>query len=173
MREIICAALGATIMASTLGAQEQHAHAKGRASNDSGFAGVQERGKKAMGVDQYTSTHEFDALTDGGRIRLERNADDSAGTAHIRAHIREIAQAFKDGDFSTPQFVHMQKVPGTKVMAQKRNVITYEPRDLPRGAELRIRTSDPEALRAIHEFMAFQRTDHHSGGTSQAARPHD
>jgi hypothetical protein len=85
--------------------------------------------------------------------------------SRIRAHIRDIARAFKGGDFSTPAMVHMREVPGTKTMAARRSLITYEPRDLPRGAELLIRTKDPEARRAIHEFMAFQRGEHHAAGT--------
>src|SRR4051812_49278676 len=55
---------------------------------DSSFGAMQKRGKQAMGVDQYTSTHKFDALPDGGRIELQRNSDDSAGVATIRAHVR-------------------------------------------------------------------------------------
>ena len=133
-------------------------------SHDTAFASMQKRGKMAMGVDQYTSTHHFDARPDGGRIELQRDVDDSAGVARIRAHMREIAHAFKSGDFSTPAMVHMREVPGAKVMAARRASITYEPRDLPRGAELNIRTSDPEALKAIHEFMAFQRGEHHATG---------
>lgn len=117
-----------------------------------------------MGVDQYTSTHHFDALPDGGRIELQRNAEDTAGTAQIRAHIHQIARAFEAGDFSTPAMVHMQSVPGAKTMAARRSKISYEVQDLPRGAELRIRTADPDALRAIHEFMAFQRGEHHAAG---------
>ena len=141
-----------------------HAQKEPPASRDTAFASMQKRGKMAMGVDQYTSTHHFDALPDGGRIELQRDVDDSAGVARIRAHMREIAHAFKSGDFSTPTMVHMREVPGAKVMAARRASITYEPRDLPRGAELNIRTSDPEALRAIHEFMAFQRGEHHATG---------
>ena len=117
-----------------------------------------------MGVDQYTSTHRFDALPDGGRIELQRDVDDSAEVARIRAHMREIAHAFKAGDFSIPAMVHLRDVPGAKVMAARRSRITYEPRDLPRGAELYIRTDDAEARRAIHEFMAFQRGEHHATG---------
>src|SRR5215510_3011345 len=128
---------------------------------DTSFAAMQQRGRQAMGVDQYTSIHRFDALPDGGRIELQREKDDSIGVAAIRAHIRGIASAFKSGDFSAPAFVHMKMVPGASVMAAKRSVIVYEARDLPRGAELRIRTTDPEALAAIREFMAFQRSEHH------------
>ena len=134
------------------------------AKHDTAFTSMQERGRMGMGVDQYTSTHHFDALPDGGRIALQRDVEDSVGVARIRAHMREIAHAFKSGDFSTPAMVHMREVPGAKVMAERRTFITYEPRDLPRGAELYIRTTDAAARRAIHEFMAFQRGEHHASG---------
>ena len=147
-------------------------HATPAAAQDTTFAGVQKRGSTAMGVDQYTSTHRFDALPDGGRIELQRDSDDSVGVTTIRAHIRAIALAFKSGDFSTPGFVHMRMVPGTDVMAAKRGVISYEPRDLPRGAELLIRTKDAEAIVAIHRFMAFQRSDHHAGGETHGGPGH-
>jgi len=117
-----------------------------------------------MGVDQYTSTHLFDALEDGGRIELQRDVEDAAGVAQIRAHLQHIAKAFGGGDFSEPAFVHMQSVPGASVMAAKRAAITYRYHELPRGGELRIVTQDPEALHAIHEFMAFQRQEHRAGG---------
>ncbi len=137
---------------------------------DTTFAAMQERGKLAMGVDQYTSSHTFDALPTGGRIVLVRDVDDSAGVAQIRTHLRDIAKAFKTGDFTTPAFVHMQDVPGTKVMRERRSVISYEARDVARGGELRISTSDPDALHAIHEFMAFQRGEHHAGGVHPPAK---
>lgn len=118
----------------------------------------------AMGVDQTTSTHTFDALPDGGRIELLRDVNDSLGIAQIRAHLRLIQHAFQAGDFSTPQFVHMQTMPGTAVMAARRNLITYTYHDLPRGGEVVMSTSDASALAAIHEFMGAQRTQHHAMG---------
>lgn len=131
---------------------------------DGGFGALQERGATAMGVDQYTSTHRFDALPDGGRLELQRDVDDPAGTARIRAHLHEVADAFSRGDFSVPAFVHLREVPGAATMAAKRGAITYTFRELPRGGELRIATADPEAVRAVHEFMAFQRSEHRAGG---------
>ena len=132
---------------------------------DSTFASLQRRGQAAMGVDQYTSTHIFEDLADGGRVVLERDdAADSAGVATIRAHMREIAAAFAGGDFAVPGFVHAREVPGTATMTRLRGRIAYEPVDRPRGAELRIRTSDPEAVRAVHAFLAFQRMDHRAAG---------
>lgn len=130
---------------------------------DAAFAGVQERGKVAMGVDQYTSSHVFEPLPDGGRIVLRRDTPDSAGTEVIREHLRAIAAAFATGDFRLPGFVHAREVPGTAVMAARREVIRYRADTLPRGGEVRIVTSDPEAIRAVHEFLAFQRADHRAG----------
>jgi hypothetical protein len=89
---------------------------------------------------------------------------DPAAIAHIREHLEAITRAFQTGDFSTPAFVHSQTVPGTTVMAGRSHAITYGYRDLPRGGEVRITTRDPEALQAVHEFMAFQRADHRAGG---------
>jgi len=137
------------------------------AGQDSAYHAMQRRGAQAMGVDQYTSTHHFTDLPDGGRIELERNVDDSAGVAMIRRHLRMIAQAFGNGDFSTPKFVHMRDVPGTATMAAKKSVITYTVTDLPRGGAVRITTDDREAIAAVHEFLAFQRGDHRASSGRQ------
>lgn len=134
--------------------------AKRDTATDSAFAGVQERGHEAMGVDQYTSAHRFEPLPDGGRIELQRDTTDRAGVATIRAHMRDIAGRFARGDFTIPGFVHAQEVPGTRVMAERRAQLTYEAIDLPGGAEVRIRSSDSAAVAAVHEFLAFQRSDH-------------
>jgi hypothetical protein len=120
-----------------------------------------------MGVDQYSSRHRFDALPDGGRVELQRDSDDSVGVAQIRRHMREIKTAFQQADFGAPALVHARAVPGTETMAKLRREISYTVTDLPRGAELRIRSSNPEAIAAIHAFMAFQRRDHRAGGTGQ------
>jgi hypothetical protein len=132
---------------------------------------MQERGKMAMGVDQTTSTHHFDALPDGGRIELLRDVDDSLGIAQIRAHLRLIQHAFQAGDFSTPEFVHMQMMPGTAEMARKRDVIEYSFHELPRGGEVVMKTSDAQALAAIHAFMGAQRSEHHASGAGVAPTP--
>ena len=129
---------------------------------DSAFAAVQERGKDVMGVDQYTSAHVFEDLPDGGRIVLDRDdPSDSAGIATIRAHMREVAADFRAGDFTKPFAVHAMTVPGTAEMERRRAQIDYQASDRPRGAEVRITTTDSAAVAAVHAFLAFQRTDHH------------
>jgi len=140
-------------------AGHMHPHAQ-----DSAFAAMQARGKVVMGVDQYASTHRFDSLRDGGRIELRAKGNDPAAIGAIRAHLRGIARAFAAGDFTAPMAVHEQTVPGTAVMAARRLALRYAYRDLPRGGEVRIVTRDPQALAAVHEFLAFQRSGHRAGG---------
>ena len=159
-----CAAWFALALLVGCGSMQSAPHPEGAVAPDTAFSELQERGRVAMGVDQYTSTHRFDALPDGGRIELQRDVDDPAGVATIRQHLREITAAFQAGDFRIPGFVHAQEVPGTAVMAQKRERIRYTYAERPRGAEVRITTADGEALRAIHAFLAFQRHDHRAGG---------
>jgi hypothetical protein len=49
-------------------------------------------------------------------------------------------------------------------MAARRSAISYDAMDLPLGGTVRITTTDTTAIRAIHDFLAFQRQDHHAGG---------
>jgi hypothetical protein len=130
---------------------------------DTAYRSMQERGQQTMGVDQTTSSHGFMSLPDGGRIVLVRNVEDSAGVARIRQHLRDMRRAFGAGDFSMPMFIHMKTVPGVSVMAARHDAITYIESDLPNGGALRIMTTDSAALDAIHQFLAFQRSEHHAG----------
>ena len=129
------------------------------------FAAMQERGEHVMGVDQYTSAHVFEDLSDGGRVVLDRDDPaDTVGIMAIRAHMRDIATAFRAGDFTKPFAVHAQTVPGTAIMTAHRDAISYEVLDRPRGGEVRIRSADPAVVAAIHEFLEFQRQQHHAPG---------
>jgi hypothetical protein len=129
--------------------------------SDTGFAAMQNRGKVAMGVDQYTSLHHFVDLPDGGRIELQRDSTDSAGVRTIREHLKNIVQAFSAGDFTAPGFVHSEQVPGTATMRARRTLIQYRFKPLAGGGEVQISTRDSAAVSAVHAFLAYQRQEHH------------
>src|SRR5260370_11068714 len=78
-----------------------HASVPGRL--DTAFAATQARGRRVMGVDQYTSAHVFEDLPDGGRIILDRvSGSDTTGITTIRQHMRDVAAAFAAGVFAKP-----------------------------------------------------------------------
>lgn len=132
-------------------------------SADSVHADVQRRGERTMGVDQTTARHVFADLPEGGRIELQSETGDTADVRTIRAHMRDIARQFTAGNFEAPFLTHGMVVPGTRVMAAKRGALRFEMRELPRGGEVLIVTRDAEALAAVREFLAFQRSDHRAG----------
>jgi hypothetical protein len=149
----------------TLAAQDHASHhpAAPAATNDSAYRALQARGEGTMGVDQYASQHHFEDRADGGRIELQMREADSVGVAAIRAHLEKTVLEFRSGVFTAPDATHAMVVPGTPVMAERKGSIRYEYRPLPQGGEIMITTADPEALKAIHEFLSFQRSDHRAG----------
>jgi hypothetical protein len=110
---------------------------------------------------QALGSHRFQDLPDGGRIELTRDPTDSAGIAEVRTHLNRIARDFAAGNFRTPAEVHAGKeVPGAATMAARRKHISYRYSPVTGGGELRIITRDPEALKAVHQYLAFQRREH-------------
>lgn len=130
------------------------------------------RGAAAMGFDQEATTHHFFLHADGGAIQVTVNdPSDRANLEAIRAHLPHIAAGFAAGDFGTPKQVHARQVPGSAVMAARRQVIRYAYESLPGGGRVRIVTDDVEALAAIHEFLRFQIADHRTGDTTAITPP--
>jgi hypothetical protein len=86
----------------------------------------------------------------------------------IRSHLTHIVTMFPNGEFSIPMFVHDQVPPGVPVMKEKCAEISYSYEGLPAGGRVRIRTTNPDALKAIHDFLRFQIEDHHTGDTTEA-----
>jgi len=127
-------------------------------------ADVEEHGDQAMGFPHDKTTHHFRLYSDGGAIEVTANESrDSINTGAIRSHLAHIVTLFSNGDFSIPMFVHDQVPPGVPVMKEKRAVISYSFEELSAGGRVRIKTMDPDALKAVHDFLRFQIEDHHTG----------
>ena len=127
-------------------------------------AEVEKHGDQAMGFPHDKTTHHFRLYPDGGAIEVTANdSNDHGNIQAIRSHLKHITAMFSQGNFSTPMFVHDQVPPGVSVMKEERAQISYSFEELASGGKVRITTSDSEALKAIHEFLRFQITDHHTG----------
>jgi hypothetical protein len=63
-------------------------------------------------------------------------------------------------------FVHDQTPPGVPAMKESRAEILYSFEPLPTGGRVRIKTTNPDALKAIHDFLRFQIKDHQTGDTT-------
>jgi len=125
---------------------------------------MNERGEQGMGFSQTATTHHFLLKVDGGVIQVEANSDgDAANRDNIRMHLTHIAQAFTNGDFDIPMFVHDTVPPGVPEMKRLREKIRYSFKETPTGGTVAIVTADKEALTAIHKFLRFQIEQHRTG----------
>jgi hypothetical protein len=130
-------------------------------------ADVEKRGDEAMGFPHDKTTHHFRLYSDGGAIEVSVNDNqDSQNLQAIRSHLTHIVTMFSNGEFSIPMFIHDRVPPGVSMMKEKRADISYSFEELPAGGKVRIKTANPDALKAIHEFLRFQIADHHTGDTT-------
>jgi len=129
-------------------------------------ADVEKHGDEAMGFPHDKTTHHFRLYSDGGAIEVSVNDNqDSQNLQAIRSHLTHIVTMFSNGEFSIPMFIHDRVPPGVSMMKEKRADISYSFEELPAGGKVRIKTANPDALKAIHEFLRFQIADHHTGDT--------
>jgi pyruvate/2-oxoglutarate dehydrogenase complex dihydrolipoamide acyltransferase (E2) component len=137
-------------------------------NHDSHLDGVSRRGDAVMGFSHAKTTHHFLLKPDGGVIQVEANdANDGASRDRIRQHLKHIAKKFSEGDFTAPMLIHAQTPPGAPAMQSLRAKIKYEFEELERGGLVRISTSNPDAVKAIHEFLRFQIKDHKTGDSGE------
>jgi len=126
-------------------------------------AELKRRGEAAMGFDQDKTTHHFRTSASGGSIEVDvRDPKDTASLARVRAHLQEIATAFATGDFASPMQTHAEVPPGVPVMERLKSAIVYTYAETSHGGAVRIRTTNTDALAAIHEFLQYQSREHHT-----------
>jgi len=77
---------------------------------------------------------------------------------------------FSEGNFEIPMFVHDQTPPGAAAMKQLKADISYKYVEIENGAKVVISSENPAAISAIHDFLAFQIKDHHTGDSLDVSR---
>jgi hypothetical protein len=120
-----------------------------------------ERGDIAMGFNQSKISHQFKSTPTGGEILITAlNNSDIETIKQIKNHISVIQKEFASGNFTKPFYIHAQDIPGTTIMGEKKDFIKYSINEIDNGATLILETKDKELVDAIHQFMAFQGTEH-------------
>lgn len=134
-------------------------------------AAVDARGARVMGFDQARTVHRFRLYEDGGAIDVAvRDAADTVDRDAIRQHLPHLARLFGDGRFDAPMLVHATEVPGTPELSRLKAAVTYSYVETPGGGRVDIVTRHPEALAAVHRFLAFQIADHRTGDDAAVGR---
>lgn len=137
---------------------------KEHATADFHQSAVERHGDQAMGFPHDKTTHHFRMSPDGGAIEVTVNdPNDKANAVAVRSHLSHIAVMFRDGDFSTPMFVHDDIPPGVTTMKLLKAKIQYRYEEMSSGGRVRIESTDPLAIAGIHDFLRFQITEHQTG----------
>lgn len=125
---------------------------------------LDQRGDQGMGFAQDKTTHHFLLRQDGGAIQVTANSStDKSSREEIQMHLRHITKAFQSGDFNIPMFVHDQTPPGVPVMTKLKDQIKYRYEPAENGGRVVISSDNAEAVKAVHEFLKFQITEHKTG----------
>jgi hypothetical protein len=175
MRIIFAVALCLVASVSNAGAQQTSNDQK-PATQDShtscpmhdAHAKMNERGEKGMGFAQTDTAHHFFLNSSGGVIQIEvKDSADVSDRTDIRMHLTHIAQAFQNGDFDIPMFVHDTVPPGVPEMKKLREQIHYSFEETPNGGRVVISSTNKEALTVIHSFLRFQIEEHKTGDPTE------
>ena len=175
-KHFVSAAIAAALMAAASGGvhagQQQGQRPTQGHGHDAHAEGVTKRGDRVMGFDHAKTTHHFLLHVDGGTIEVTANdVTDTESRDQIRKHLGHIAKMFADGNFKAPMLIHDRTPPGVPVMRKLKSEIRYDYEDAERGARVRIRTTNAEALAAVHEFLRFQIKDHKTGDSTEVKAP--
>ena len=164
---LVVAALAAVPQHPTMPAGMSHEEHLKQMEQD---AALKKRGAAAMGFDQDAAVHHFRVTPAGGSIEVEvRRKHDDTTRAQIRAHLRQIAVEFANGNFGKPVATHAETPPGVDGLQQHRAAITYRYEETRPGARVVIETRDAEALKAVHAFLRYQIHEHKTGDAGVTA----
>ena len=114
-----------------------------------------------MPFDMAKTTHVFRMTETGGVQRVVlKDKSDADQIVLIRQHLREEAARFQRGDYSDPARLHGATMPGLNELqlGVQRVKVSYS--DLPDGAEITFKTTDPQLLTAIHRWFGAQLSEH-------------
>jgi hypothetical protein len=110
----------------------------------------------------------FAKTADGGIMQIvAKSADDTQQIKRMQQYLRQTAEEYGKGDFSSTERFHGTDMPGLAQMkAAKAGEIKYEYKALNNGGQIVFSTEDPQLLNALHDWMDAQIKEHGSAGLS-------
>ena len=123
---------------------------------------IAQKGVQIMPFNLDQTVHVFSKKEDGGLQQVVvKNQTHTGQIKLIREHLNEIANKFKQGDFSDPSKLHGDNMPGLAMLKKARpgeiNIIYTE---LPDGAQIIYSSDKPALILAIHQWFDAQLSDH-------------
>ena len=150
-----------SVMLATAAISQTHDH----------HAEVNKRGDHVMGFSHEKTVHHFRLYEHGGAIEVDAlDSKDKASQDQIRMHLTHIASKFSAGDFQAPMLIHGKNPPGVATLEKLKAEVKYDFAATKLGGTVQIKTTNKEALKAVHEFLRFQISDHKTGDALTVAQ---
>lgn len=123
---------------------------------------VAQRGKQVMPFDLNQTLHVFSKVENGGVQQvIAKDPANDMQIKLIRKHLSKIASDFKQANFSDPEKIHGEDMPGLEALrSAEPGAITIKYREIPEGAEITYITGNPDLITAIHQWFDAQLRDH-------------
>jgi hypothetical protein len=77
---------------------------------------------------------------------------------------------FSEGNFEAPMLTHSKVPPGVPILQKLKTEVSYNFEEIKNGGRVRIKTNNPEALAAVHEFLRFQTSDHQTNDSTEITK---
>jgi hypothetical protein len=104
---------------------------------------------------------------------VAKSAGDTRQIKLIQAHLAEIANQFRKGDFSVTERMHGDNMPGlAQLKSAKTDDIKFEYKALDNGAQIHYSTEYPLFVQALHEWFDAQNSEHGSDALPEHVKHH-
>ncbi len=115
-----------------------------------------------MPFDLKATTHLFTKTSNGGVQQVvAKNPKNRTQTKLIREHLHDIADQFRNGDFSAPMHIHGMGMSGlAQLKKAKPGEISINYKDLPNGGEVQYSSANVSLVSALHHWFDAQLSDH-------------
>ena len=123
---------------------------------------VTQRGVHVMPFDLKQTNHLFIKTETGGVQQvIVRDPDNSEQIELIREHLTKISGQFSHGDFSDPEKIHGEDMPGLAALhTAKPGQLQVQYKELRDGGEITYSADDKTLVTAIHQWFDAQLADH-------------
>jgi len=110
----------------------------------------------------------FAKTANGGIMQIiAKSANDSQQIKLMQQYLRQTAEEYQKGDFSSTERFHGTDMPGLAQMkAAKAGGVKYEYKALNNGGQIIFSSEDPQLLNALHAWIDAQVKEHGSTGLS-------
>ncbi|MBL1263356.1 aspartate carbamoyltransferase [Candidatus Methylomicrobium oryzae] len=134
---------------------------------------VEQRRQELVPYNPAQALETFSKTVHGGVLHVVTKSDNPEQVKLIQGHLKEMAEEFRKGDFSSTMRMHGPEMPGLQQLkTAPTDDIRYEYKPLTNGAQIHFSTEYPQYVQALHEWLDAQAKDHGNAPVPEHMKHH-